>query len=172
MSKQINEKKYGKLYLESYKLAVVAEVEREGGLVKMVSERHGLDRSRVCAWMNKYGSSEYLANRPKRRSVTEKNTIVREVLSGRLTVREAQLKYQVSAPETIYLWLRQYKKSQKDLIEVSSGPVIATNPDLQLNEMQKELEMARLKIRALEIVVDIASDQFKVDIRKKFGAKQ
>ena len=43
---------------------------------------------------------------------------------------------------------------------------------VQPSDLQKELEMARLKIRALEIMVDIASDQFKVDIRKKFGAKQ
>lgn len=171
MSKQINENKYGKLYLASYKLAIVAEVEREGELLKMVCERHGLDQSRVRAWMNKYGSSEYLGSRPKRHSLSEKNTIVREVLSGRLTAREAQLKYQVGCPETVYLWLRQYKKSQQSLTEVSSAAVTDTGSEMH-NEMQKELEMARLKIRALEVMVDIASDQFKVDIRKKFGAKQ
>ena len=34
------------------------------------------------------------------------------------------------------------------------------------------LSQAQLKIRALEIMLDIASAEFKVNIRKKYGAKQ
>lgn len=171
MSKEIKGKKFGRLYLESYKKTIVAEVEREGGAVSLVSERHGLVRSRVQAWMNKYGSSNYLAGRQKRLSPAERNKIIREIVSGRSTISEIQIKYQIDCRDTVTKWLRAYKKAEQDLSEASQTPNIPEK-DLQLIEMQKELEMARLKIRALEIVVDIASEQFKVNIRKKFGARQ
>lgn len=171
MSKEIKGKKFGRLYLESYKKSIVAEVEREGGAVSLVSERHGISRNRVQVWMGKYGSVDYLASRGKRRSPSEINKIVREIVSGRSTISEVQLKYQIDCRDTITLWIRKYKKAEQELCQDAKTPPIPEK-DLELREMQKELEMARLKIRALEIVVDIASDQFKVDIRKKFGAKQ
>lgn len=171
MSKEINGKKYGRLYLESYKKTVVAEVELEGGAVSLVSERHGLNRTRVQVWMRKYGSADYLASRQKRRSPAEKNKIIREILSGRSTISEVQLKYNIDCRDTITWWIREYKKAEQELSDLDETDPVPQR-DLQLIEMQKELELARLKIRALEIVVDIASDQFKVDIRKKFGARQ
>jgi len=38
--------------------------------------------------------------------------------------------------------------------------------------LQKALEMANLKIKALDTMIDIAEEQLKIDIRKKSGAKQ
>lgn len=171
MSKEIKGKKFGRLYLESYKKSIVAEVEREGGAISLICERHGLNLSRVRAWVIKYGSADYLAGRKKRRSPAEKNKIIREILSGRSTISEVQLKYSIDCRDTITWWIREYKKAEQELSSLAETDPVPQK-DLQLIEMQKELEMARLKIRALEIVVDIASDQFKVDIRKKFGAKQ
>lgn len=171
MLKEVNGKRFGRLYLESYKKIVVAEVELEGGAVSLVSERHGLLRSRVQVWMNKYGSSDYLSGRKKRRSPAEKNKIVREILSGRSTISEVQFKYNIDCRDTITWWIREYKKAEQELSGLAETDPVPQK-DMQLIEMQRELELARLKIRALEIVVDIASDQFKVDIIKKFGAKQ
>ena len=45
MSKEEKGKKFGRLYLESFKQAVVAEAEREGNLT-LVCERHGISRMR------------------------------------------------------------------------------------------------------------------------------
>jgi hypothetical protein len=39
-------------------------------------------------------------------------------------------------------------------------------------ETRKQLNEANLKIKALETMIDIAEQQFKISIRKKFGAKQ
>lgn len=164
-------KKYGRYYLESYKQSIVSEIEREGNAIKMVCERHGLPTGTVTKWMDGYASNIYFEQKKKRRSPAERNKIIREILSGRSTISDVQLKYHIDCRDTITKWLREYKKAEKEL---SDSPGTETTPEkeLQFSEMQKELEMARLKIRALEIVVDIASDQFKVDIRKKFGAKQ
>lgn len=165
-------KKYGRLYLESYKRAIVAEIEREGNGIKIVCERHGLPTSSVHRWISEYGSPDYLANRQHRRSLSEKNTIIREIISGRSTISEVQAKYQIDCRDTITLWIRQYKKAQQELADGAVKEPVSISQDVQVTELQKELELARLKIRALEVVVDIASEQFKVDIRKKFGAKQ
>lgn len=172
MSKEVTGKKFGTRYLESYKRLIVAEIESEENAVSLVCSRHGLSRTAVGQWLNKYGSSAYFASKLKRRSPAQKNTIIREILSGRSTISEVQLKYNIECRDTITWWIREYKKSQQELTAETMGDAGAAEQDLQPSDLQKELEMARLKIRALEIMVDIASDQFKVDIRKKFGAKQ
>jgi hypothetical protein len=38
--------------------------------------------------------------------------------------------------------------------------------------LKKALEEAELKIKALNTLIDVAEDQFKITIRKKPGAKQ
>jgi len=172
MSKEVTGKKFGRLYLESYKKAIVAEIESEGNAVSLICSRHGLSRTAVGQWLNKYGSSQYFASKQKRRSPAEKNKIIREILSSRSTISEVQLKYNIECRDTITLWIREYKKSEQELTAEIMEDAGAGEQGVQPSDLQKELEMARLKIRALEIMVDIASGQFKVDIRKKFGAKQ
>ncbi|MFP5082200.1 hypothetical protein ACHFIZ_17885, partial [Pedobacter sp. JCM 36344] len=138
---------------------------------KMVCERHSLSVNTVNKWIESYASSTYFEQKKKRRSRAEKNKIVREIISGRSTISDVQLKYSIDCRETINSWLRAYKNAEQELSDLQDSSVIPEK-QLQLTEMQKELEMARLKIRAFEVMVDIASDQFKVDIRKKLGAKQ
>jgi len=172
MSVEITDAKFGRLYQESYKKAIVLEIEREGISVAFSCARHGLSTAVVYSWIKKYGSSEYLSSRQKKRSLAEKNKIIREILSGRSTISEAQLKYNIDCRDTITWWIREYNKDKQELFAgFAEAPGIPVQ-EPGLTETQKELEMARLKIRALEVMVDIASDQFKVDIRKKFGAKQ
>jgi hypothetical protein len=54
-----------------------------------------------------------------------------------------------------------------------------TEPVKSLQELQaenrrlrKELDMEQLRNRALNVMIDIAENQFKIPIRKKHGAKQ
>ncbi|MDR6781530.1 transposase [Pedobacter africanus] len=172
MSKEIKGEKYGRHYLESFKKSIVAEIEREGHAIKMVCERHNLSVNTVHRWIDNYASSNYFESKRKRRSPAEKNKIIREIISGRSTIGEAQLKYQIDCRDTITLWLREYKKAQRELSAIPVETKAVTDQQPGGAEILKELEMARVKIRALEIMIDIAGDQFKVDIRKKFGAKQ
>jgi transposase len=171
MSKEIKGKKYGRLYLETYKKSIVSEIESEGNAIKMVCERHNLSANTVSKWVESYASSTYFEQKKKRRSPAERNKIVREIISGRSTISDVQLKYTIDCRDTITSWLREYKKADQELSDLRESNAIPEK-ELQFTEMQRELELARLKVRALEVMVDIASDQFKVDIRKKFGAKQ
>lgn len=169
MSKEIEGKKYGRLYLESYKKTVVEQVEQVGS-VMLICERLGLTKKTVTSWMKIYRSADYQSTRLARRSLVERNRIAREVISGKISMEEVQLKYGITCRETLSSWIRQYRKSQPDLQQA----ILETS---QLKEFlplptTDDMRLAELKIRALETMLDIASKAFDVDIRKKFGAKQ
>jgi uncharacterized coiled-coil protein SlyX len=42
----------------------------------------------------------------------------------------------------------------------------------RIKELEKELELAQMKIVALNTVIDIAEKDYKLEIRKKSGPKQ
>lgn len=42
----------------------------------------------------------------------------------------------------------------------------------QLKQLKRQLELSRLKVEALETMIDIAEQEFQIEIRKKSGAKQ
>lgn len=169
MSKEVNGKKFGRLYLESFKRAVVKEAEVEGSLA-LICERHGLSSGSIQDWMKQYGSDCYHQNKSRRRSLSEREGIAREIVSGQITIEEAMLKHSAKDRDTVSMWVRDYKKRQLELTEMLpvAMPVMSeTGPD-----PSGDTELAELKIRALEVMLDIASKEFNVDIRKKFGAKQ
>lgn len=171
MTKEIKGKKYGRLYLESYKKEVVRQVEQEGSIM-LICERLGLLKKTVSAWLKKYGSDHYRTHKSPGRSLQERNRIAREIVSGKLSIEEAQLKYQMECRDTVTLWIRQYKRAQQELPELLQQELKAEEPVLEQEVSPEELRLAHLKIRALETMLDIASKEFKTDIRKKFGAKQ
>jgi TolA-binding protein len=45
-------------------------------------------------------------------------------------------------------------------------------PPQDLKTLQQQLQEAQLKIAALETMIEIAEKQYKIEIRKKPGAKQ
>jgi transposase-like protein len=171
MSKEVKGKKFGRLYLESFKQAVAAEAEREGNLA-LVCERHGISTKAIQDWMKIYGSISYHENKTKRRSLSEREGIAREIVSGHISISDAVLKYNVASRDTVTVWIRKYKLRQQDLLELLPAEQGSSEPDaLLVNASRADLKLADLKIRALEMMLDIASKEFGVDIRKKFGAK-
>ena len=171
MSKEIYGIKYGRLYLESYKKKVVKQVEQEGS-VMLICDRLGLKKKTVTAWMKVYGSADYADKRLPRRSQAERNRIAREVISGKLSTEEVQLKYGITCRETISLWIRRYRKSLPD-VSPTAPEVFPDDHSTTLGlPSVQDIGLAELRIRALETMLDIASKEFNVDIRKKFGAKQ
>jgi len=172
MSKEIAGKKNGTLYLESYKQEMVKEVERERNLT-LVCDRHGLGITTLQRWVKLYASSTYQPRQQlRRRSVSERAAIAREIVSGSLSIEEAQLKYTISHRFTLTKWVLEYKRDQNKLLELlPAATVLAETESLPDSESSTDLKLAELKIRALEVMLDIASKEFKVDIRKKFGAK-
>jgi transposase len=168
MSKEVRVKKFGRHYLDSFKQEVVKEAELEGSLA-LICARHGLSSSGLQEWMNRYGSENYHENKSRRRSLSERDQIARDIDSGHLSIEESMVKYSISR-HSVSKWLLDYRRSQNSLLPESIVSVASEAVVLQVSS--SDLKLAELKIRALEVMLDIASKEFKVDIRKKFGAKR
>ena len=60
-----------------------------------------------------------------------------------------------------------------DPFEMKEKPIEPSDlSDPEKESLKKALEEAQLKISALNTLIDVAEDQFKIKIRKKAGARQ
>lgn len=156
-------------------LKIVKEV--ENGLPRKEAIRiYGLGKNTLGSWMRDYGSSEYHEN-IKRRSYTklEKRTIITAIEQGRLSIKEAKIAYNIKTEKIIRGWLLQYKSEKVEICIENTSPMArekSSLKDLEKEALQKALQEAELKIKALNTLIDVAEDQLKIDIRKKSGAKQ
>jgi transposase len=134
-------------------------------------KEYGMSSSTLIDWVQKYGSSGRV-----QRSYTsaEKRSVVRAVESG-MSVKQAQITFNISYPSVIRSWMKKFKEENTEIsaftpLDMSKKvPTQSENPEIQA--LQKALQEANLKIRALDTMIDIAEDQLKIDIRKKSGAK-
>ena len=150
---------------------IVQEV--EAGLPRKEAKRiYKLGKSSLDLWMNKYGSQHYHQNL-KRRSYTklQKRTIVTAIEQGRMTIQEARTAYNIKTEKTIRDWLLRFKEEKVDIC-IETQPRMATKKPSDKQALEKALQEAELKIRALNTLIDVAEEQLKIDIRKKSGAKQ
>ena len=107
---------------------------------------------------------------------TKKKEVVEEYLRGGVSLRELEGKYGINF-RTIHRWVKEAEadfepgersrgKERRELaVKQSELPA-------EVRELQKELEKARLKNELLTVMIEIAEEQFGIDIRKKSGAKQ
>jgi len=91
-------------------------------------------------------------------------------------MREAMVAFRVSS-SAIKDWQRQYKREKGELASVmgikkSSKKKHEVQGSEQEKTLQKALDEAQLKIQALNTLIDVAEDKFKIEIRKKAGAKR
>lgn len=115
-----------------------------------------------------------------------KNTICLEVINGNLSLAEAKATYAIKGAGTIYRWIKEFTRyaeesnlepmnninRSNDLKASTSKEEKAADLMKKNEELQAALEMAKLKITALEVMIDVAESELNIDIRKKSGAKQ
>ena len=102
--------------------------------------------------------------------------LVLEIDSGRMSVNEARIKFNL--PRRFDVTYRDWQKKYSDDLHLSlsimSSKDRADNKKLEnrIKELEKQLELAKVKNVALETMIDIAETELKVPIRKKSGSKQ
>jgi transposase-like protein len=156
-------------------LEIVRAVERGATRREMVN-RYGMAKSTLSDWMREYGSPSYLA-RIKPLSVTDRRSLVRSVEEGRMTLLEAKTAYNLISTDTVRRYLREAEREKAELHRIATlmdknevRPEAISSEDVKA--LKKALEEAELKIKALNTLIDVAEDQFKIPIRKKPGARQ
>jgi transposase-like protein len=156
------------------RLAIQKIVEAiEGGMRRSeVCLIYGLGRSTISGWMREYGSASYKVHKQGRLNNAQKRSMIRAIREGRMTLQEAKLAYHMSSYNAIIQLLRQDVENSDLVGNMAKKVKTPTGTDEENKKLLKELEEAQLKIKALNTLIDVAEDQFKIPIRKKPGAKQ
>jgi len=106
-----------------------------------------------------------------------KAQVRKDYLSGNCTYRNLAERYGCSASTIHRLVMGNSKKEKKRRLSRVEGWVerasgLDQEMPAEVDELQEELRMARLKIELLEAMIDIADEQMGANIRKKAGARQ
>jgi transposase-like protein len=105
--------------------------------------------------------------------------VVREVLSGKITKEGARLRYNIGGNSTILDWMRVlagYRTKQtgtNPLLNLQAMRIDDEKARLEeeVKRLQSELDHAKLKGRAYQIMVELAKEEYGLDLEKKSGAK-
>jgi transposase-like protein len=172
-------KKSHRRYDKGFILEIVESIEN-GTVRSVITKEHGIARSVLACWMRDYGSPSYQASKQGHISQQEKRSIVRAIQEGGMTIYEARIAYRVNSTVTITKWIKESKRENAELV-ASNVSLMANkeqnqqpdpDPKKALAEALKKLEEAELKVKALNTLIDVAEEQFKISIRKKAGARQ
>lgn len=109
-----------------------------------------------------------------------KRQVVQEVLSGQISKESARKRYGIGGNTTILDWMRVYagyKTKQtgiNPLLNLQAMQIDNEKARLEeeIKHLQSELDHAKLKGRAYQIMVELAKEQYGLDLEKKSGAKQ
>jgi hypothetical protein len=102
--------------------------------------------------------------------------LVCEIESGRMSWQEARSRFNL--PHRFDRVYKEWQKRYSDEI-ILSLPLMSAedrtkNQELEkrVRGLEKQLELAQMKVVALNTVIDIAEKNYKLEIRKKSGPKQ
>jgi transposase len=164
-------KKKIKRFSRQFIMGALAEVEL--GFSRMeVCKKHDVGYRTLCGWVTRYGSKELLETTRPCFTDQQKRSIVRGVVTKRMTIPEANLTHRIRGMGTIKRWIRGSEQDNTDIdLKQSTMPMpISTDPTQQ--DLQQALKVSQLKILALETMIDVAEQELNIKIRKKPGAKQ
>ncbi len=107
--------------------------------------------------------------------------VVREYLSTDLSQDEIRAKYGIGGKNSITNWIRKFgmrapNQKQLKLQRIMSKESLKSTTEKALaskvGAMEKELEHEKLRNEALNTLIDIAEQEYKIPIRIKPGTKQ
>ena len=127
--------------------------------------------------------TEYIKRTQKDYSMSFKLGVVEEIESGELSIRASALKYGIQSHSTVTRWLRKYgtfdwiNKSHKRMPKSKDQRILELEQQIKLLEKQKsqlenQVNTADKKAIFFDIMIDIAEEEFKIPIRKKFSPEQ
>jgi transposase len=133
--------------------------------------------------MEKHEETRYVKRTQKDYSMSFKLQLVQEIERGQLTVTEAAKKYGIQNRTTVVQWLRKFDNfdwENKTPFTMSKSPeqkIMELEAKVKLLEKQKSfLErqafVADKKAIIFDMMIDIAEEEYKIDIRKNSPPEQ
>lgn len=105
---------------------------------------------------------------------TLKESIIAEKLTTKISYRKLAARYSISF-QRVHQWVQEYqgkmrnRKSEKKVKPAALLPLDQLPVDVK--KLQEELRKSRLLNEILNEVINVAEEELKIPIRKKFGAK-
>ena len=101
--------------------------------------------------------------------------LVQEIESGRMSWQDARNKFQLPHRfDMIYKdWQKKYSEEIVLSLPLMSAKDRTDNKKLEerIKQLEKELELAQMKVTGYNIMIEIAEKDYKLEIRKKYGPK-
>jgi len=127
--------------------------------------------------------NEYVKRTQRDYSYAFKLAVIGEVESGSIGIKAAQRKYGIQGNATIQTWLRKYgsldweNKSHLTLEKSPEQKLLELEAKVRLLETQKaslekKLEFTDKKAILFDMMIDVAEEELKIPIRKKFLPEQ
>jgi transposase-like protein len=114
-------------------------------------------------------------NQVRHFSVEFRKHIVKQIESGHLTVSQAQREVGLNWPTSIYQWIYKYSRY------LHKGAIMVVEKDSEhkkselLRSENKELQAAlgrkQMEIDAMKKLIELASKELDIDLKKNFGDK-
>jgi len=99
--------------------------------------------------------------------------IVGQIERGEFTVTQVMREYSIGGKQTVYNWLYRYsrtlKKGTRIVMEKDSQDKTAQELRHRIKELEAALGRKSLEADLYRIIVEQASDEYKVDLKKSFG---
>lgn len=133
--------------------------------------------------MKEEKENQYVKRTQKDYSYAFKLNVVEEVESGELGIKAAARKYGIQSHSTVTTWLRKYgnfdwinkstqkmpKSKDQKLLELEQKVLLL---EKQKKELEKKADTADKKVILFDMMIDIAEEEFKIPIRKKYLPEQ
>ncbi|HEX3007317.1 MAG TPA: hypothetical protein VHO90_06840 [Bacteroidales bacterium] len=102
--------------------------------------------------------------------------LVQEIESGRMSWQDARSRFQLHHRfDMVYKdWQRRYSEEIIVSLPLMSAKDRTDNKKLEerIKQLERELELAQIKLTGYNMMIDIAEKDYKLEIRKKYGPKQ
>tara|TARA_R110002050_G_scaffold297396_1_gene458774 strand:+ start:66 stop:452 length:387 start_codon:yes stop_codon:yes gene_type:complete len=106
-------------------------------------------------------------------SLELRKQIVGQIERKELTVIQAVREYEIGGKQTVYNWLYKYsatlKKGTRMVMEKDSQENKSQELRTRIKELEAALGRKSLEADLYRIIVEKASDEYRVDLKKSFG---
>ncbi len=126
---------------------------------------------------------QYVKRTQKDYSMSFKLSVVKEYETSVISLKDLSRKYGIQGDNTVRTWLNKYgtfdwqnrvinpmaKTKDQELLELREQLKVLERKNARL---EKELEVQDLKASFFDLMIDIAEEEYGVDIRKKCSPEQ
>jgi|SRR5688572_22934214 transposase-like protein len=155
------------IFTQDERLKIVHEIESgQLSFREALTKYNIINKNTLRSWLLKYGSNPNSILKSKT-TPADRRRAAYQVIYKEATPAQVAAQMGVGL-FSIWAWVRKYRNE----VNQNDSPAKEGSRSVQQSEQKSEIENLKLKVAALEMMIDIAEKELNIDIRKKSGTKQ